>query len=391
MKRWRKITALILSLLALSCLLFIAITAVSNQNLPQRSQVVERLDDEQKSLLAEARHLRQSLGDAVWPGWGQADIPSIAYNEQYAFLTGYPQPPDGWKKVPGDVQHGGPWEEVPGDRFDGDAYYRQYLPDPNLTPQGFAVKVGERWASSMQTMQWMKVSLVSTIRTDLPSFLRPVFPYQVFVGQLLGGSDHYITLLNHEVFHAYQGMAAPDKLAQAESANGLYADQYPWQDPELQADWKEELVLLAEALESGDQVESISAAREFLELRLTRREKAGLSPALIRLEQQREWVEGLARYAELEIWRQAYSGAYAPTPELEAMAEFDGYQGFNRRWSREIDQFALMADDEGDGRFYYSGMAQAYLLDRIMPGWKLRAFEEDIWLEDLLHEGVQWQ
>ena len=45
-----------------------------------------------------------------------------------------------------------------------------------------------------------------------------------------------------------------------------------------------------------------------------------------------------------------------------------------------------MADDEGDGRFYYTGMA--YLLDRLMPDWKQKAFDDGIWLEDLLAEAV---
>jgi len=48
-----------------------------------------------------------------------------------------------------------------------------------------------------------------------------------------------------------------------------------------------------------------------------------------------------------------------------------------------------MANDEGDGRFYYSGMAQAFLLDRLRPDWKSKAFDEDIWLEDLLAEAVR--
>jgi hypothetical protein len=29
------------------------------------------------------------------------------------------------------------------------------------------------------------------------------------------------------------------------------------------------------------------------------------------------------------------------------------------------------------------------LLDQLMPGWKTRAFEEEIWLDDLLAEAVQ--
>jgi hypothetical protein len=48
-----------------------------------------------------------------------------------------------------------------------------------------------------------------------------------------------------------------------------------------------------------------------------------------------------------------------------------------------------MAGDDGDGRFYYSGMAQAYLLDRLLPNWKATAFDENIWLDDLLQTVAQ--
>jgi len=34
-------------------------------------------------------------------------------------------------------------------------------------------------------------------------------------------------------------------------------------------------------------------------------------------------------------------------------------------------------------------MAQALLLDRLLPGWKSRAFEDDVWLENLLMEASQ--
>jgi hypothetical protein len=47
-----------------------------------------------------------------------------------------------------------------------------------------------------------------------------------------------------------------------------------------------------------------------------------------------------------------------------------------------------MAGNEGDGRFYYSGMTQAFLLDQLAPGWKARIMQDDVFLEDLLREAV---
>jgi len=56
--------------------------------------------------------------------------------------------------------------------------------------------------------------------------------------------------------------------------------------------------------------------------------------------------------------------------------------------SQEIEQMERIADDVGDGRFYYSGMAQAVLLDRLTRVWKAIALNEDVFLEDLLTMAV---
>ena len=42
-----------------------------------------------------------------------------------------------------------------------------------------------------------------------------------------------------------------------------------------------------------------------------------------------------------------------------------------------------------DTRFYYTGMAQAFLLDRLMPDWKSSIFSEGVWLEDLLRQAIE--
>ncbi len=388
MKKLRKcFLMMVLGLIGL-CFFAMGALALSNLRLPQRTETVEILSQADKIRLAETRHLRQTVGDAVWPGWGQADIPSIAYNEGFVFLVDYPDPPAGWVKEPVGKQRGGPWEMAPGETLDGQPYYRQALTDTQDAPENFTVRVGERWVSSLQTFDWAKIRLVDQIRQDLPGVLKPVFPYRLFLGQLVSGSDQYITLVAHEAFHAYQGMVVPEKLAEAEEINLAYEGQYPWEDTVLRLDWQTELDLLAEGLRAIDRDSQVDLARSFLDLRASRRKAAGLSPALIAYEQQREWLEGLARYAELEIWRQASSGDYVPLAETDLLADFDGYIGFERRWSKEIEQIGRMADDEGDGRFYYSGMAQAFLLDALMPGWKSQAFQAGVWLEDLLTEAV---
>jgi hypothetical protein len=391
MRTSRKIKFLVISILSLTglCLLLTVTSAISNLSLPQASPVIETLSQADKIRLAETKHLIQVVGSNLWSGWGQADIPTILYNESFAFLAGYPDPPAGWVKVPVNIQRGGEWEVTPGDTYDGQPYYRQRLPGPNITPEAFTVLVGERWVSSMGTLDWMKISLAQSIRLDLPAFLQPIFPYRLLIQGLVNGSDQYISLIAHETFHAYQGMTAPDKLARSEQTNTAYAGRYPWNDAALQGNWQTELDLLAEGLKSADEGETIDLARRFLAVRAERRSAANLSQELVAFEQQREWLEGLARYTELEIWRLGSLDGYTPLPETDQLADFDRYTGFDFRWSRELSQLPRMASDEGDGRFYYSGMSQAFLLDRLAPDWKTRAFDEDVWLEELLEEALR--
>jgi hypothetical protein len=383
MRNLRKTLLSILGILAGLCLLLVAAISLGNLQLPQRSPVMETLSEGDTIRMAEYLNLHDQLGEAVWPGWGEANIPAILYNEEYAFLLGYADPPDGWVKVPSAIQRGSAWELVPDDLFRGQSYYRQRLADPELTPEAFTVKVGDRWVSSMPTLDWFRISLTNQIREDLPPFVRPIFPYSLFIGQLVSGSDQYISLSAHEAFHSYQGMMAPQKFAEAELIN-QHADRYPWDDESLQMDWQNELDLLADALRSSDRAQTAELVRQFLALRAARRESADLSPELIAYEQNREWLEGLARYAELEIWRQAATAPYAPISEAGTLSDFADYGSFDRRWTVELDQITRMATDEGDGRFYYTGMAQAILLDRLLPGWKFQAFDDEVWLEDLL-------
>jgi hypothetical protein len=367
----------------------LGILAFINRGLPTQSEVVERLGSAEKARLAEFFQVRQQLGEGVWPGWGTADIPVVLYNESYAFLVGYPDPPDGWFKVPQNELRGGPWERVPDDSFDGQPYYRQQLPASGEIPEAFTVKVASQWAASMPTMEWMEISLMDTFREQLPPFLTPIFPYRVVTGLFLRGSDGYISLVAHESFHAFQGTVTEERLAAAERVVSGVESDYPWSEPTLQEAWRTELALLVEAVQAETDGDAAELARHFLAQRALRRESAGLSRAAADYERHREWLEGLARYIELEIWRQAsLAEGYEPVADLADDGDFSGFTTFDRRWTQELDQFVRMADDEGDGRFYYSGMAQAVLLDRLMPGWKSQALDEGVFLEDLLDTAV---
>ena len=102
-----------------------------------------------------------------------------------------------------------------------------------------------------------------------------------------------------------------------------------------------------------------------------------------------EWLEGTAKYVELRSWEEAGSDPdYAPMVELVADPDFEDYEEFKSQWTQELRQTRRQAGVEGDVRFYYTGMLQAYLLDRLMPDWKERILDDGVFLDDLLREAL---
>jgi len=386
--RFRRVALTLVLLLLVLCLAGAAVSLVTNRNLPAEALKATVLSNVDKAQLAEVDHLRQTLGNTAWPGWGDADIPLIAYNDAYAFLVGYADPRPGWVKVPQQEQRGGPWRPVPDDSFQGETYYRQPL-SGSVSPEAFTVLVGDRWVASLHTREAMRVTLAHQFRDMLPGSVREALPYGLAAGVFLRNSDSYLGAMLHESFHAYQGMRVPERLLAAERTNVQHAGAYPLEDASFVEDWQTELDLLQEALRTEEVADVADLARQFLAQREARRAAAGLSDGLVGHEQQREWLEGLALYSELEILRQAHAADdYRPVEAMAADPEFDGYDTFEQRWGQEVDQIGRMAGNDGDGRFYYSGMAQAVLLDRLMPEWKAQIFDEGVFLEDLLAAAV---
>jgi hypothetical protein len=366
-KRGLRILAFIVGGSLLLCAVAAGLSVLSNRNLPSGPQEMDRLGSLDKARLAETLHLKRELGENVWPGWGKAQIPVLIWNRDHSFLVGHLDPPP-------------PWEPVSDDAFQEQIYFGR----PTGEPQNFAVRVGDRWVASMATKWETDAFVIEMIRDVLPSPLQAIVPYRL----LIQPSEVQIAGVLHETFHVYQAQVAPERLDEAEAAHQR-GEQY-WQvDTAMHKEWEKEIDLLARALKAGSDEEATAWAREFLDQRARRRTAGGLSAALIDYERQIEWEEGLAKYVELVIWREAYNAEeYEPLPDMAGDPDFKAYGSFKQRWSQEIGQMVRQAAQEGETRFYYTGMAQAMLLDRLLPGWKDRALSKDIWLEMLLAEAV---
>lgn len=360
------------------------ISAVYNLTLPEHSETVEHLSENEKAYVAETMNLQKTLGSEVWPGWGELHIPAIVYNEEYAFLIGYPNPPDGWYKMPVGEFRGTGWEIVESDDFFGKTYYRQALPNHDITPENFTVKVGDKWVTTMQTKEYSAVAFYKGFKNELPPILNAIFPYKIFWNILMGKSENYIGGMAHEAFHAFQGTNAPDRLAESEYASRFSSD-YPWEKAENAEGWIEETNLLLAAYRAESKDEAKQLVAQFLDKRRKRRIDAGLSEDMIQYEQKREWLEGFAKYAELKIGLCAQeSKVYSPITEITEVTGFKNYKNQTSYFNRQIDEVKRTAARSGESRFYYVGMLQAVLLDRLMPEWKSAAFNTGIYLEDLL-------
>jgi len=157
----------------------------------------------------------------------------------------------------------------------------------------------------------------------------------------------------------------------------------------MSEDWQSEIQLLIDAFDEEDLTKQIALVEDFLETRENRREKVGLPENLVLYEKRYEWLEGSAKYVELEIWNQAAnSDEYQPIDKIFIDKDFENYQKYEKRWKNEKTSMKNAAKNIGDSLFYYSGMLQARLLDNLMSDWKFRMGENNIWIEDLLREAV---
>lgn len=241
----------------------------------------------------------------------------------------------------------------------------------------------------MTTKEWTAIGMGNEMRDGLPSFLRPFVPYRLAARIFLGlamNTDVYICAIAHESFHAFQGIVAADRLADAEISLAVNSDRYPWDDSSFVAGWKAELNVLADALSENDDMHAIELAQKFISLRKERRVRSGIDSDLVNLERLREWEEGLGKYTELALWKRAAADS-AYVPAVAGDSDFRKYKGFSGQWAQELSTLRMQSD-AGETRFYYSGMAQAFLLDRVNPGWRTRILGENVFLEDLLGKAV---
>ena len=366
-RRPRMIIILVLSLVGL-CILTAGISFITNKSLPEPLSTPDNLTQQGFAHAEEALNLMDQLGDDVWPGLS-GNIPLLLWNKDYSFLVNSQEKLAGWENLEDVVVNNLP----------------VYVQKNDANYQAFTEELSNgQYAGSMATKNATNIGFINLFKEDLPPVISQIFPYRL----LLLSTDHYITALVHESFHAYQAENYPDRFEDAEKAY-TSTDAYEDLFESMSEDWQLEVQVLIDALNEEDKTQRIELINDFFQTREDRRAKANLSSELVRYENRFEWLEGSAKYVELEIWEDAAnSTGYQPVKEISTDKDFDNYQGYQKRWNNEQNNAKNAAKNGGDTLFYYTGMLQARLLDELMPEWNTKIGEPGVWYEDLLREAV---
>ena len=303
---------------------------------------------------AEAWNLLAQRGGQVWSGWGQPLPPLLISNGSDDFLVGHPHPPDGFAPAAG-VQ------------MDGQVVFRR---SGHLVP----VQAATAW----------DVAGVWSVAVPERAQFQAAVDQAVGKGKITIDPPAYVRAIVHEAFHAYAltltGGALPNfgadvdeqKMIADLSARSGLGDRYT---VEGQA--------LSNALRATTQVDMLSEAAHFLQLRRERR--SSFAPEVASYEQSVEWIEGLARYADTSLIRLAGETDYQPS--LDSV----NYPAADATWEQFLTDLSqpTLSLDGFRGRYYLLGAGEAFLLDRLMPNWKDSVITQKQSLEVLLDQALR--
>jgi hypothetical protein len=298
---------------------------------------------------AEAWKLLSTYGDPVWPGWGAARIPLLIRSGEYDLLVGHPSPPPGFDLLP--------------DVSVADQPVYRYMGHLVPVPAATAWQVDGVWSVAVPTREEFQQAIDAQLGKGVVNLDAP----------------NYVRAIVHEAFHAYAMTAIEGDVPNfgTDVDEGKMIQQLAAL-PDLDKQQAAEGQALVNALQATDQQGAREAAARFLKLRQTRR--AGQDPKTAAYEQTTEWIEGLARYAEIALMLHANQASNAITDP--AAAEI---------WQPFLDQLAdpAASPDGFRGRYYLLGAGQAFLLDRLMPDWKTQVLNEKQALEVVLKRALR--
>ena len=272
-------------------------------------------------------------GNSIFLGFDGKDMSLLLYNEAYEFLFSDFQP------------YGGEWTYIGKDEYLNKFVYRRIAQNS----QAFAVKVGSTWVGSFATMDTYYKQMLN----EIPIFYPP---------QLISVDEQYYkAIVIHEMVHAYQGKYKPNRVDDAEHIHNVCSTYYT--DSRFNTLIELEAKYLDTALQSDDADTVRKNVQLFLQTRNQRRKDCQITDEEIHEEQELEWLEGLARYAEYKASRDSSSLI-----------------------AKGLSETSNKVKVRNDDRYYALGMAEYMIILKLDKSYEQDIFKKDIVLEDVLSE-----
>lgn len=191
-----------------------------------------------------------------------------------------------------------------------------------------------------------------------------------------------LALVFHEAFHVFE-RDADRQGARWRVENSILVSEYPETSARNNALFNIEAQVLHAALQSDDKATAKRKAQEFIAVRKMR--QGEFDSRFVEFEKGLESNEGLAEYAGVKA---VLAGIEAASRKQTAIPfqSLDKNSYFANRFERL--RRITRVGRNSRLRFYDTGAAQAFLLDRLMMGWKKRVQSTGAAIQDLVEEAA---
>lgn len=270
-------------------------------------------------------------GNSIFNGFDGNDMNLLLYNEVYEFLFSDFQP------------SGLEWTYIGKDEALDRSIYRRKAENS----QAFAVKIDSTLVGSFPT----KDTYHKQILSEIPIFFPP---------QLVSADElYYRAIVIHEIAHAFQGKYNSYRLDKAEHLHNVCSTYYT--DSKFNSLIEKEGEYLEAAIKASDSTTALENVQAFLDTRAQRRNDFSMTNQQILEEQEMEWLEGLARYAE-----------------------YKASQGSSSTIAKGLTNISQKVKTTGDDRYYTLGMAEYMVILKLDPAYEKSIINDNVALEDIL-------
>lgn len=299
-----------------------------------------------RTRLAEAFRIGQTLGNRVWKDWDKAPFAVLLVTPENEFLIRHPKPSKDFTSIGYDSL------------LRSEVYFRNRTFSPNLLATFPAVGglstivIGQAENTSKKTSTAWVVTVLHEHFHQLQNS-QPNYYADVNALNLSGGDETGMWMLNYA---------------------------FPYSSPEVSRQFNDLGRLLAEALQVKSKKEFLAKVAAYLAAR--RKLEAMLKPDDYRYFSFQAWQEGGARYTEYQIAELA-ARKYKPSKEFRALKDYQPLRAVADETRKGIlkELTTLRLENYQRVAFYPLGAGEALLLDRANPKWKERYFTDKFYAD----------